>query len=81
MFTLQKHPAVITKMRQEIAQVFGPKFSWNDVLTYEDIKSLQYTHAVFSEVLRLYPSVPKQAKTALQEDILPDGTVVPAGCM
>lgn len=40
---------------------------------------MTYTHAVFSETLRLHPSVPKQAKTAVAEDILPDGTIIPAG--
>jgi cytochrome P450 len=31
------------------------------------------------ETLRLYPSVPKDIKTALASDVLPDGTVVTAG--
>ena len=38
-----------------------------------------YLHAVVHETLRLYPSVPMELKMAVNDDILPDGTFVPAG--
>ena len=40
---------------------------------------MTYTQAVISEVLRLYPSVPKDGKYILKDDILPDGTELKSG--
>jgi cytochrome P450 len=40
---------------------------------------LPYTKAVASEVLRLHPSVPKDIKFAVNDDVLPDGSPVRAG--
>ena len=37
---------------------------------------LKYMHAVTMEVLRLHPSVPKDVKFAVKDDVLPDGTKV-----
>ena len=31
------------------------------------MKELKYAHAVFYEILRLYPSVPVNAKTAIKD--------------
>ena len=36
--------------------------------------------AVLSETLRMHPSVPKDAKYAIEADTLPDGTRIAAGC-
>merc|ERR1719473_966262 len=38
---------------------------------------MTYTQAVFHETLRLYPSVPKDLVTSVEEDVLPCGTRVP----
>ncbi|KAL2902549.1 Cytochrome P450 86A22, partial [Bienertia sinuspersici] len=35
--------------------------------------------AALSETLRLYPSVPEDSKHVVADDVLPDGTFVPAG--
>ena len=45
-------------------------------LPYEQIGEMRYTHAVAMEVLRLHPSVPKDVKFAVKNDVLPDGTEV-----
>ncbi|KAH0668432.1 hypothetical protein KY289_022925 [Solanum tuberosum] len=50
-----------------------------DPLTYEEVNSLVYLHATLLETLRLYPAVPKIVRYAICDDILPDGTYVPAG--
>ncbi|XP_047329405.1 cytochrome P450 94A1-like [Impatiens glandulifera] len=46
---------------------------------YEEVKEMVYTHAALQESMRLYPPVPLDGKQALEDDILPDGTVVKSG--
>ena len=49
-------------------------------ITYDDaISRLPYACAVLMETLRLHPSVPKDLKTALADDTLPDGTQIHSG--
>jgi cytochrome P450 len=45
------------------------------------IQKMEYIEAFCMEVLRLYPSVPKIGKFVLQDDVLPDGTMVKEGMM
>ncbi|KAG9324836.1 hypothetical protein KVV02_001581 [Mortierella alpina] len=47
--------------------------------TYESTKHQKYAEACFYEALRLYPSVPKNGKICVEDDILPDGTKVYKG--
>lgn len=54
--------------------------TWLDeVLAFEEIDRLVYLKAALSETLRLYPSVPEDSKHVVADDVLPDGTFVPAG--
>mmetsp|Transcript_2088 Transcript_2088/g.3034 ORF Transcript_2088/g.3034 Transcript_2088/m.3034 type:complete len:144 (-) Transcript_2088:481-912(-) len=46
--------------------------------SYDKICELRYTHAVAMEVLRLHPSVPFDQKSAINDDVLPNGTFIPA---
>lgn len=50
-----------------------------DPLIFEEVDQLTYLKAALSETLRLYPSVPEDSKHVVADDILPDGTFVPAG--
>ncbi|XP_073152250.1 cytochrome P450 86A22-like [Henckelia pumila] len=50
-----------------------------DPLVFEEVDRLIYLKAALSETLRLYPSVPEDSKHVVCDDILPDGTFVPAG--
>ncbi|PRQ58131.1 putative unspecific monooxygenase [Rosa chinensis] len=61
-------------------------FFWLDVaawleesLHFEELDRLIYLKAALSESLRLYPSVPQDSKHVVRDDVLPDGTFVPAG--
>ncbi|KAF9206027.1 hypothetical protein BGZ49_003135 [Haplosporangium sp. Z 27] len=47
--------------------------------TYESHKSLKFAEACFYEGLRLYPSVPRNFRQCLADDVLPDGTKVHKG--
>ncbi|RKO88952.1 cytochrome P450 [Blyttiomyces helicus] len=74
-YMLAKNPAAEGRLVEEIMQTLG------DVRapTYDQVKTMRYSNAVFHETLRLYPSVPKESKQALADDVLPDGTIVDAG--
>mmetsp|Transcript_34424 Transcript_34424/g.73303 ORF Transcript_34424/g.73303 Transcript_34424/m.73303 type:complete len:584 (+) Transcript_34424:80-1831(+) len=73
-YCLSTHPEVQAKARQEVNEVCGIRGP-----SYDDLQSLPYLQAVLNEVLRLYPSVPFDLKTAAQSDTWPDGTFVPKG--
>ncbi|KAF9956549.1 hypothetical protein BGZ72_002683 [Mortierella alpina] len=47
--------------------------------TYESTKQQKYAEACFHEALRLYPSVPKNLKTCVEDDVLPGGIKVYKG--
>jgi len=44
-----------------------------------EVKDMVYTHAALCESMRLYPPVPIDVKEAMDDDVLPDGTVVKKG--
>jgi cytochrome P450 len=74
-----RRPDVQTRVAEEAARVLGPAGS--PPLTYEALLAgLTYTQAVVSETLRLFPSVPKDGKVVVADDVLPGcGTAVRAG--
>ncbi|KAM7257591.1 hypothetical protein ACFE04_013332 [Oxalis oulophora] len=51
----------------------------DEPLVFEEVDRLIYLKAALSETLRLYPSVPQDSKQAVDDDVLPSGTFVPAG--
>jgi long-chain fatty acid omega-monooxygenase len=48
-------------------------------LDFDELERLVYLKAALAETLRLYPSVPQDSKYVVADDVLPDGTLVPAG--
>jgi cytochrome P450 len=85
-YLLITHPHALWEVRKEVDQAFrhrgegqgeGEGGRWH--LEYEDLESMVYLQAVVTETLRLYPSVPKELRTASQDDTLPDGTKVYRG--
>ncbi|KAF3774157.1 Cytochrome P450 94A2 [Nymphaea thermarum] len=46
---------------------------------FDEVKEMHYLHAAICESMRLYPPVPTDGKFAAEDDVLPDGTVVPKG--
>ncbi|KFH68440.1 hypothetical protein MVEG_05255 [Podila verticillata NRRL 6337] len=75
-YSLLANPRVLKNLLHELEVVL----QGSDEFTYEGIlHELPYLKAVFHETLRLYPQVPRNAKESIDDDVLPDGTVVHAG--
>jgi len=73
LYETTKHPHVAARIRQEVNTV-----SHDRSLTLEMIQSMPYLHATIMESLRLHPSAPENFRFAIKDDILPDGTKIPA---
>ncbi|XP_010556547.1 PREDICTED: cytochrome P450 86A2-like [Tarenaya hassleriana] len=82
---ITKHPTVEDKIMREICSVLietrgSDVSSWTEEpLGFDEVDRLVYLKAALSETLRLYPSVPEDSKHVVNDDVLPDGTFVPAG--
>ncbi|XP_006827573.2 cytochrome P450 86A7 [Amborella trichopoda] len=82
---LTQHPRVEGEIIQEISRVLtetrgrDPAAWVSRALEFEEVDRLVYLKAALSETLRLYPSVPEDSKHVVADDVLPDGTFVPAG--
>ncbi|GAB4861728.1 hypothetical protein Ancab_036982 [Ancistrocladus abbreviatus] len=82
---VMQHPTVEQRIMKELSTVLmetrGNDVSkWvDDPLAFEEVDRLIYLKAALSETLRLYPSVPEDSKHVIADDVLPDGTFVPAG--
>lgn len=75
MYCLSQHPECVDRILEEVNRIME---DGQEIPTYDQVKEMKYTKAVFQETLRLYPSVPKNTKMALNDDVLPDGTF--SGC-
>jgi fatty acid omega-hydroxylase len=78
-YMLLCHPRIEEKLLAEINEHVSEDIMHDSTKLYETIKNMNYAHAVFYEVLRLYPSVPLNQKFALGDDVWPDGTHIKKG--
>lgn len=78
LYRLCKHPEVQAMVRQELTENKEGLLAEGGV-SYQTLGKLRYLEAFCMEVLRLYPSVPKEAKNASKDDEMPDGTKVKKG--
>ncbi|KAF7816083.1 cytochrome P450 86A1-like [Senna tora] len=82
---VMNHPRVEEKIVGEISAVLretrgGDRRKWTEeALDFDEADRLVYLKAALAETLRLYPSVPQDFKYAVSDDVLPDGSFVPAG--
>lgn len=76
-FELTRHPEVVIKIVQEVESVCG--VGKDADFSYDTMAKLKYVHCVALEVLRLHPSVTNDPRYAVKDDVLPDGTRIPAG--
>ncbi len=75
LYELVRNPRCAERVRREVEHLSRG----GAAISFENVEQMRYTRAVIAETLRLHPSVPKDAKVALRDDVLPDGTFVPAG--
>jgi cytochrome P450 len=79
-FRLCTNPDCQQKARDEVLQVLSIRnIAMGTAIPYEVLQEMKYLEAVCMETLRMHPSVPKEGKYALKDDVLPDGTIVRAG--
>ncbi|PIN01308.1 Cytochrome P450 CYP4/CYP19/CYP26 subfamily [Handroanthus impetiginosus] len=67
-----RHPDVEKEILKEIKEN-------SEEPIYDEVKNMVYIHATLCETMRLYPPVPVSTKSAVEDDVLPDGTVVKKG--
>lgn len=72
-YLLARHPAVLAKVQQEIAQQLGPRPP-----AYTDLAALPYLTMTLYEALRLYPPSWRLSRIALDEDVI-DGFRIAKG--
>jgi cytochrome P450 len=72
---LDENPRCKEMMKSELEQIVGK----NRHVSWDDIKLLKYSNAVFNEVLRLKPPVTGNVKLVNQDCTFPSGLFVPAG--
>lgn len=72
-YLLARHPAIFAKLRSIVLESFGPYSADTLIITFENLKSCSYLQQVMSEVLRLHPLVPENARTAVRNTTLPRG--------
>ncbi|KAF9940313.1 hypothetical protein BGZ75_000952 [Mortierella antarctica] len=65
---------IIRKLQEEIKTVLG-----DEMPTYESSKHMKYAEACLYEALRLYPSVPRNMKVCVEDDVLPNGVEIKKG--
>ncbi|KAG5043563.1 hypothetical protein AAZX31_03G141800 [Glycine max] len=71
---LSKNPRIEKEVLKEIMEK-------SEAPVYDEVKDMVYTHAALCESMRLYPPVPLDTKETVDDDVLPDGTVVKKGMM
>jgi cytochrome P450 len=72
LWLLSKNPHVESEVLKEIKEK-------SEAPVFDEVKDMMYTHASLCESMRLYPPVALDTKEAVNDDVLPDGTVVKKG--
>ncbi|KAI6671408.1 hypothetical protein NL676_006293 [Syzygium grande] len=72
---LSRHPNIKQDLVSEVELVVKRRKD----LDYESLKELKLLNACLLESMRLYPPVAWDSKHAVEDDVLPDGTIVRSG--
>ncbi|XP_027349253.1 cytochrome P450 94C1-like [Abrus precatorius] len=73
---LAKHPEVESAILLEAEEVIGQD---KELTSFEQLQQLHYLQAATYESMRLYPPIQFDSKFCLEDDVLPDGTLVKRG--
>jgi cytochrome P450 len=71
-WNLARHPSIYNKLRTKIVEEFGTYDRPRDI-TFSSLKSCTFLQHVLKEALRLFPSVPLNARQATRDTTLPVG--------
>ncbi|KAE8349893.1 cytochrome P450 [Aspergillus coremiiformis] len=77
-YALCKHPGIQERLREEIKTHLGSITDSKPTASAADIDNLPYLHAVCSETLRFYPSIPSTIREALHDTTVA-GHQIPKG--
>ncbi|KAG2405878.1 Cytochrome P450 [Vigna angularis] len=72
---------LLSKNPREEKEIVNEILDKSEAPVYDEVKHMVYTHAALCESMRLYPPVPTDTKEAVEDDVLPDGTVVKKGSL
>jgi len=77
LFELSRKPEIQRKLQEELDEALPDKAD----PTFDDVygAKMPYLNGVLYEALRLYPPLPSDSKTAMVDDVLPDGTPIMKG--
>ncbi|KAK8498793.1 hypothetical protein V6N13_140160 [Hibiscus sabdariffa] len=84
-YMLCKNPLVQEKIAQQVSDITTNEGKHENVedfvaaITEATLEQMHYLHAAITETLRLYPVVPIDGRTAMEDDILPDGHKIKKG--
>uniref|UniRef100_A0A182PZ03 Uncharacterized protein n=1 Tax=Anopheles epiroticus TaxID=199890 RepID=A0A182PZ03_9DIPT len=80
--TLSWEPEIQERLYQELHQLYAEKDAHPDGhLSPNDLNSLKFFDRVIKECLRLWPPVAFISRCVTEEITLPDGRVIPKGCI
>ncbi|KAI5776207.1 cytochrome P450 [Geopyxis carbonaria] len=72
LYELARHPSVFLKARSQVLNLLGSGATARPP-RHADLQTLPYLRQILYEVLRLYPPVPLNGRTALRDVVLPCG--------
>ncbi|KAF9426871.1 cytochrome P450-dit2 [Entomortierella beljakovae] len=72
-YSLLANPRILKNVLKELQVVLKGSQEYSYEIM---VNELPYLKAVFHETLRLYPPVPRNIKEAVNDDVLPDGTII-----
>ncbi|KAK2993395.1 hypothetical protein RJ640_012636 [Escallonia rubra] len=77
---LSSRPDVQQRIRQELETIRASNGkNVGETFSFDELREMHYLHAAISESLRLYPPIPVDTRSCLEDDTMPDGTFVRKG--
>ncbi|KAL3911893.1 MAG: hypothetical protein SGILL_007103, partial [Bacillariaceae sp.] len=81
LYELTRHPTWTLALREEVDQICGKGSDNAAEFTMDAIQRMKILPAIVNETLRLHSPAPDNYRFAVKDDVLPDGTPIPAGAL